>query len=116
MNAAKLDLTAFKGSVFIEEFQLVDSAGNPRSLVNKQVRFVCKESLDTETELFNFLPTISDASLGMFKVQICAADTDISSDTNNDFTSYQILMESTLVGEVCQTECLVFGNLLFTRG
>lgn len=113
MQAAKLDLEFDKDSWLRAEFHLVNKEGELIYPVEKQYRFIAKESLETEVELFNQIMPIIDGEgdFWLTKIEIYKE----ASDVEADLLHYVVREESTEEGNEDSDEILVYGTIKMNK-
>lgn len=111
MQAARLDLEFDKDSWLRIEIQIIRPAGDLISPEDKQYRFVAKESLATETMIYNDIMQVvvheEDDNYWMIKQEIYRPRTDI----DPDLLHYIIRQENPVEGNEDSDEALIFGTI-----
>lgn len=113
MLSAQQDLFFDKDSWLRAEFQFIHEDGTYRDTTNKRYRFIAKESITSNVELFNqIIPIIAiddpDAEdAWMTKIEVSRDDNDVTAEV----LDYIIREESTLPNNTFQDEILVHGKL-----
>lgn len=115
MNAAKLDLEFDKNSWLRAEFQFLKPNGDLQDAEEYQYRFIAKESLETDVEIYNFLmpiiPFDGNEDVWMSKVEIYKE----ASNIDPDFVHYVIQRENPVEGNEDSDEILVYGQLKLNK-
>lgn len=114
MNAAKLNLEFDKNSWLRAEFQFLKADGTLQPSEETQYRFIAKESLETDVEIYNMLLPIipmDENGLWMSKVEIYKEATDI----DPDFVHYVIQRENTEEGNEDSDELIIYGQLKLNK-
>lgn len=114
-NAVRLDLEFTKESWLREEFQFTKENGDLVGAGDKQYRFIAKESLETDIEIFNIVMPIVvhelDPNYWMAKVEIYSGDMNIQP----DFLHYVIRKENPVEGNEDSDEIIIYGQITVNK-
>lgn len=115
MKAARLDLEFDKDSWLRAEFQIVRSSGDLIGVADKQYRFIAKESLETDLELFNIVMPIvtieGNDTYWNIKVELERPDTDVEA----SLLHYIIRQENPEEGNEGSDEILIYGTITMNK-
>lgn len=115
MRAARLDLEFDKDSWLRAEFQIIRQTGDLISPDDKQYRFIAKESLEAEAEVYNqLMPVITipgNDDYWNIKVEIYRPETDIVP----DLLHYVIRQENPSPGNEDSDEYLIYGTIKMNK-
>lgn len=115
MNAAQLDLEFDKDSWLRAEFQFLKPTGELDGVEDHNYRFIAKESLETEDEMYNILmpkiPFGPNEEFWMTKVEIYRPATNV----DPDLLHYIIRQENPEPGNEDSDEIVIFGTLTLNK-
>lgn len=115
MNACRLDLAFDKESFLRAEFQFTTEAGDLVGMADKQYRIIIKESLETETELFNIIMPIVvhelDSAYWLAKLELTQPETIIET----GLLHYVIYKENPVPGNEDSNEAIIYGTILMNK-
>lgn len=111
MKAARLDLEFDKDSWLRAEFQMVRPSGELYAPGDKQYRFIAKESLETEDEIYNMVMPIvtieGNEEYWNTKLEIYRPETDIEP----SLLHYIIRQENPVPGNEDSDETIIYGTI-----
>lgn len=115
MNAAKLDLFFDTNSFLRAEFQFTTESGDLVGMADKQYRIIIKESLETDTELFNIvLPKVvheTNPNYWLAKLELGQPDTDIP----GGILHYVLYKENPVPGNEDSNEAIIYGTITMNK-